>query len=96
MTGKSRPAALMESVFLVSEAVVSLGPVSARTAGIASFPVDWENWLGTSQGIDLSVITQAVSCFRKKLHPEVLNFKDRIQFCCTAQERVKEGGRAIR
>lgn len=60
MTGKSHPATLMESIFLVSEAVVSLGPVNARAAGIASFPVDWVNWLGTSQGIDLSVITQAV------------------------------------
>lgn len=39
MTGQSHPAALMESIFLVSEAVASLGPVNVRAAWIASFPV---------------------------------------------------------
>lgn len=39
MKGESHPAALMENIFLKGEAVASLGPVSVRTAWIASFPV---------------------------------------------------------
>lgn len=46
------------------------------------------SWLGTPQGIDLSVITRAVWA-SEKLHPEVLSFKDRIQFLCTVQERTE-------
>lgn len=49
------------------------------------------SWLGTPQGIDLSVITQAVWA-SEKLHPEVLSFKDRIQFRCTVQESTERRG----
>lgn len=49
------------------------------------------SWLGTPQGIDLSVITQAVWA-SEKLHPEELSFKNRIQFLCTVQARI-EGSR---
>lgn len=53
------------------------------------------SWLETPQGIDLSVITQAVLA-SEKLHPEVLSFKKRIQFLSTVQDRAegrKVGGR---
>lgn len=46
------------------------------------------SWLETPQGIDLSVITQAVLA-SEKLHPEVLSFKERIQLLFIVQDRTE-------
>lgn len=75
MTRQSHPAGLMESIFLVSEAVASPGPVNVRAAWIASSPAPaGANWPATPPGIDLSVITQAVWA-SEKLHLEVLSLR---------------------
>lgn len=49
------------------------------------------SWLGTPQGIDLSVITRAVGA-SEKLHPEVLSFKDRSDFVAQRSRGLGEGG----
>lgn len=47
------------------------------------------SWLETPQGIDLSVITQAVLA-SEKLHSEVLSFENKIQFLSRDQRRERD------
>lgn len=85
----------MESIFLVSEAVASLGLSMSEPHGSHHFLCQQGELAGDTTSIDPSVITAAVWA-SEKLHPEVLSSKGRIQFLCSVREDCKkEGGDSV-